>query len=42
MKSNTDSDLPIIPPPASMTVNDSKIILYTANEKPITRKIGFK
>ena len=36
-------DLPIVPPPSNMTVDWSakKPILYTANGKPLARKVGF-
>lgn len=42
-KANDYEDLPIIPPPASMTVDDRKptVILYKADGTPLIRKVGF-
>jgi len=34
-------DYPIVPPPATMVVEGKKIVLYSASEEPLTRKIGF-
>ena len=31
----------VVPPPASMTVADRKIILYNADGQALVRKVGF-
>lgn len=35
-------DPPVVPPPATFTVqHDHKVVLYTADGKPLVRKAGF-
>lgn len=41
LQKNCLDDLPLIPPPNSMTVLDQKVVLWTADGKALTRKIGF-
>ena len=41
-KAASDDDQPIVPPPASAQVYlEQKPVLYTADGKPLVRKIGF-
>ena len=41
-RASADDDLPIVPPPSTMTVtHDPKPILYTADGKPLARQCGY-
>jgi hypothetical protein len=39
-RASTD-DSGVIPPPASMTVDDRRVVLFDSQNRPLVRRIGF-